>query len=367
MLLMIPGPVEVSPDVIEAFSGSSPGHLSPPVIEAHGRAIELMRQVWCAGPDAQPFIIPGSGTLAMDVAVHNVVAEGDAVLVVNTGYFSERIAEMARRRGAVVHEVAAPVGSAPTPDEVRAAAESSRPRVIFATHVDTSTGVRVDPGPMCEVAAEFGALTVFDGVCATAAERFLMTEWGADVYLTASQKAIGLPPGLALMVASPAALARRNEMDTAVPMALDWLQWLPIMAAYEGRARAYFSTPATNHIMALATSLTDIAGHGMESVFARHEAVAGRMRQAWSELGLELLPQPLLAANALSAVRYPQGIGPELVAAIAQRGVAVAGGLYPGLKQTYFRVGHMGYSTTREDHIGETISAVQDALAALRT
>lgn len=359
---MIPGPIEVSPAVIEAFGGPPPGHLAAPVIEAHGRALELMRTVWCAGPHSQPFIMPGGGTLAMEVAVANLVQLGDRVLVINTGYFSDRIAEMALRRGADVRQVQSRPGTVPELDDIQRAFDDHAPSCVLATHVDTSTGVRLDPAPICEMVAGTNALTVFDGVCATAAERFEMDAWGADVYLTASQKAIGLPPGLALMVASPAALDRRRHMRGDVPMALDWEQWLPIMQAYEDRRASYFSTPATSHIMALATSLAELSADGMEAVFARHQRVADQMRAAWADLGLELLCDTDVAANALSAVRYPDGVGSGLVGRIKEQGVVVAGGLYPGLKQQYFRVGHMGYSTTRPDHIETTIRAVTKAL-----
>ena len=365
MLLMIPGPIEVSPTVVKAFGGPPPSHLAPHVIEAHGRALELMREVWCAGATSQPFIMPGGGTLAMEVAVQNLVGTGDRVLVVNTGYFSDRIAEMARRRGATVQEVKATPGTTPEFDELRNAFARHTPLTVFATHVDTSTGVRLDPKPVCDLALEFGALSVFDGVCATAGERFEMGAWQADVYLTASQKAIGLPPGLALMVASARALERRRQVRDDVPMALDWEQWLPIMRAYEDRRPSYFSTPATSLVMALAASLEELCAEGVDAVIARHERAAQKMRTAWSQLGLELLCDPSVAANTLSAVRYPDGVGAELVGRIAERGVIVAGGLYPGLKQAYFRVGHMGYSTTREDHLDQTIAAVRDALAAM--
>lgn len=364
MLLMIPGPVEVSPTVVDAFGGPPPGHLAPHVVEAHGRALENMRRVWCASPDSQPFIVPGSGTLAMEIAVDNLVGASTQVVVINTGYFSDRIAEMARRRGATVREVAARPGTVPDLDDVRRALEDTRPQVLFATHVDTSTGVRVDPVPVCELAIEFGALSVFDGVCATAAERFEMQEWGADVYLTASQKAIGLPPGLALMVVSARAMEHRRHLLDDVPMALDWEQWLPVMQAYEDRRAAYFSTPATNHIMALDVSLAELVAEGMDDVFERHARVASQMRASWTRMGIDLLCDPPVAANTLSALRYPEGHGPELVARIAQEGVVVAGGLYPGLKNQYFRVGHMGYSTTRPDHIDRTVAAIRAALAA---
>lgn len=364
MLLMIPGPVEVSPAVVEAFSGPPPGHLAPHVIDAHGRALERLRELFLAGPASQPFAVPGSGTIAMEMAVANLVEAGDQVIVVNTGYFSDRISEMARRRGADVREVRAAPGDVPAPDDLERAFADGEASVVFVTHVDTSTGVRVDPEPICRRARETNALTVFDGVCATGAERFEMENWGADVYLTASQKAIGLPPGLALMVASPEAIEKRHRLRDEVPMALDWDQWLPIMQAYEDRRPSYFSTPATNHIMALDVSLGEILQGGMEAVFQRHQSAAEAMRRAWASMGLELLSSPGVTANTMSAVKYPDGSGPLILETARENGVALAGGLYPGLKQTYFRVGHMGYSTTRPDHLEKTVRAVAAGLDA---
>jgi alanine-glyoxylate transaminase/serine-glyoxylate transaminase/serine-pyruvate transaminase len=165
------------------------------------------------------------------------------------------------------------------------------------------------------------------------------------------------------MVVSARAMARRNAMRAEVPMALDWLQWLPIMQAYEDRRTSYFSTPATNHIVALAVSVDEILADGMEARFQRHQTVADAMRGAWDALGLELLCNPEYAANTLSAVRYPDGVGAELLGAIKKRGVVVAGGLYPGLKQAYFRVGHMGYSATVADHLHKTVEAIAESLS----
>ncbi len=209
-LLMIPGPVEVSPAVLAAFGAPPPGHTAAPLIEAFGTALERMRPVWQAGPESQPFVLAGGGTAAMEMVVANLTEPGDRVLVVATGYFSDRLAEMLRRQGAEVTAVGAAPGEAPEPDEVRGAITARGPfRALYATHVDTSTGVRIDPQPLARLAREHGMLSIFDGVCATAGERFAMAEWDADVYLTASQKALGLPPGLALLVASPRALAVR--------------------------------------------------------------------------------------------------------------------------------------------------------------
>src|SRR6478672_2173427 len=234
-LLMIPGPVEVSPAVVAAASVPPPSHTAPRLLEAFGTSIERMREVWRSGPGGQPFLVAGSGTLAMEMAAANLVEPGERAVVVSTGFFSERMAEILRRHGAEVTLVAAEVGEVPTLDAVREAlAAGSAVKALFATHVDTSTGVRVDPEPLCRLAREAGALAVFDGVCATAGERFEMAEWGADLYFTGSQKAIGLPPGLALMVAGERALASRAARRAAPPpLYLDWHSWLPVHRAYE--------------------------------------------------------------------------------------------------------------------------------------
>lgn len=371
-LLMIPGPIEISDAVLTAFSCPPPSHVAPHVISAFGRALGNMRRVWLAPADAVPFVIAGSGTIAMEMAVANVIDAGDSAVVVNTGYFSDRIAEMITRRGARVVHVKAEVGDAPSLDDVREALAAGTFRALFATHVDTSTGVRVDAEGLARLAREHGALSIFDGVCATAGERFEMEAWGADIYLTASQKAIGLPAGLALLVASQRAIARRAALTTPPPLSIDFAEWRPIMEAYEAGRPSYFSTPATNLIVALDVGLKELLDtqhgglEGMEARFLLHQRCADEMRSAWSHMGLELLCKPALAANTLSAIRYPAGVDATLVKAIAERGVIVAGGLHPSCKDDYFRVGHMGAVTLRSEALEKTRDAVAAALAQAR-
>ncbi|MFL6193853.1 MAG: pyridoxal-phosphate-dependent aminotransferase family protein [Thermoanaerobaculia bacterium] len=362
-LLMIPGPVEVSPAVLAAASGPPPGHVSPRLIEAFGSSLERMRQVWQADAASQPFVLAGSGTLAMEVAAANLIEPGDRVLVVVSGYFSDRMVEILRRYGAEVIEVAAPVGDAPSAEEVREVLSGSPGKALFATHVDTSTGVRVDPQPLCRLAREAGALAVFDGVCATAGERFEMAAWGADLYFTGSQKAIGLPPGLALMVASERALAVRRARRAAPPaLYLDWDSWLPVHRAYEERKPGYFATPATSLVMALEAGLGEILENGIEARIEAHARAAAALRAAWDLLGLRSVPTPAVAGNTLSVLLFPPGIDATLLPRIAARGVVVAGGLHPAVKATSFRVGHMGYTVTRPDYLRRVVEAIAEAL-----
>jgi alanine-glyoxylate transaminase/serine-glyoxylate transaminase/serine-pyruvate transaminase len=393
-LLMIPGPVEVSPRVLEAFAAPPPGHTAPALIAAFGEALESMRRVWSAEPSSQPFVVGGGGTLAMDMAVANLVSPGDRVAVVKTGYFSDRMADMLRRQGAATVEIGAEPGGAPSPEAVREALIADRAAAgapcsaLFATHVDTSTGVRIDPEPLARLAREHGMLAVFDGVCAAAGERFDMAGWDVDVYLTASQKALGLPPGLALMVASPRALAARAALrGGGPPLYLDWVAWQPVMRAYEERRAAYFSTPPTNLVLALAAGLAEIESEGASARIARHARVADALRAAWQALGLRLLPvRGELAADTLSALLLPAAAvpppgrpagtageaaspparsaaaAPDVVARIAEHGVTVATGLLPELRSRYFRVGHMGWVIGRPDLLRRTVAAIAAGL-----
>ncbi len=365
-LLMIPGPVEISPRVLEACSGAPSSHLAPDIIEAFGASLGLMRKAWLASDSAQPFVLPGSGTTAMEMAATNLLDPGDEAVVVWTGYFSDRMAEMLRRRGVKVTVVEAEPGDVPSLDAVGAALGSGSPRALFATHVDTSTGVRVDARALARLAADRGALSIFDGVCATGAERFEMQAWGADVYLTASQKAVGLPAGLGLLVVGERALEARKRLRVAPPLSLDFDSWIPIMRAYEERRPSYFATPPTTLLRGLRVALEEMLDGGMEARFAEHERAARRMRAAWAALGLSLLPKrEEITANTLSALYLPEGVGPELAAEIGKRGVVVAGGLLPALRTRYFRVGHMGAVLKRPEALRATVGAVGEALGAL--
>lgn len=359
---MIPGPVEFEPEVLAALAVPTTSHVAPDFIQIFGSALEQMRQVF-QSPDGQPFILAGSGTLAMDTAAANLVEQGDKVLVINTGYFSDRFAAIASRYGGRVTQVPAPVGGRPSLDEVEAMLQQGGYQVMTVTHVDTSTGVINDVQGLAGLARRYGALCVVDGVCSVAAEELRMSEWGVDLVLTASQKAVGTPPGLALVVAGPRALEKFKGRTTPVPnYYADWANWLPVMEAYEARKTGYFGTPAVNLVVALHTSLTQILAEGMETRWQRHMAVSRACKAGIAALGLAQVPLgEEVAAHAMTAPRYPLGVnGAELVSRVASHGVVVAGGLHPAIRGDYFRIGHMGAAGIAE--VLATLSAIELAL-----
>ena len=343
-LLMIPGPIEFEPAVLAALGAPTTSHVAPDFIEAFGGALERMREVFLC-PDGQPFVVAGSGTLAMDLAGANLVEPGDRALVVNTGYFGDRFGALLGRYGADVTHVRAPIGAAPSLEQVAAALSENHYKLMTVTHVDTSTGVLADVRSLAGLAREHDVLVVVDGVCSIAGEELRMTEWGVDVALTASQKAISVPPGLALLVAGPRALAAfHNRTLPVLNYYADWTNWLPILEAYEDRRPSYFGTPAVNLIWALRVSLEQILAEGMDVRFARHSSLSQACRAALGALGLEQLPlESRWAANTMTAPRYPAGVtGAELLPRVKAAGVILAGGLHPEIKQEYFRIGHMG-------------------------
>jgi alanine-glyoxylate transaminase / serine-glyoxylate transaminase / serine-pyruvate transaminase len=360
-LLMIPGPIEIEPDVLRALGTRTVSHLDPGFIRAFGRALIRLRDVFLA-PDGQPFVVAGSGTLAMEMGVANLVEPGDRALSIVTGYFSDRMTKILARHGAEVTEVRAAPGAVPSFEEVERALSSARYKVMTVTQVDTSTGVLAPVEKLAAIAREHGALSVVDGVCATGGEVFRQTDWNVDLALTASQKALGAPPGLAVVMARPRAMeAFRARKKPVASVYADFAEWLPIMEAYEKGTNAYFATPPVNLVSALDVSLGQLLEEGMEARFERHRRMASAFRAAFRALGLSFLPQSdEITANTLSAVYYPAGVDVSLVGRVKEEGVVIAGGLHPDLKARYFRVGHMGAVSPSD--VLSTVGAVARAL-----
>jgi alanine-glyoxylate transaminase/serine-glyoxylate transaminase/serine-pyruvate transaminase len=303
-----------------------------------------MRNVW-KSPKGQPFIVAGTGTLAMDMAISNLIEQGDNVLVISTGYFGKRFKDILNRYGANTTVLEATIGETVSIMAIEKELNSKQYKALTITHVDTSTGILVDPEPIARLAKKYNALSILDGVCSVAGEEIKQDEWGIDVVLTGSQKAIGVPPGLALLMASEKAMQVWENRKTPVPnYYADWNNWLPIMKAYEERRPSYFGTPAVNLIVALEISLNLICSEGMDNRVKRHQKLATAFRAGITSLNLEILPKTSkVAANTLTAVYYPLEIdGSEFRAKIATNNVIIAGGLLSEIKTSYFRIGHMG-------------------------
>jgi alanine-glyoxylate transaminase/serine-glyoxylate transaminase/serine-pyruvate transaminase len=362
-LLMIPGPVEFEPAVLDAMGEPTTSHLAPAFINAFGQSLQNLRLVF-ASPTGQPMVLAGSGTLAMDCAGANLIEPGDKALVIDTGYFSERFAVILQRYGALVTRISTSPGSRPSLEQIKSALEADSFKLMTITHVDTSTAVIAEVREIAALGRQYGVMVIVDGVCSVAGEELQMDAWGVDLALTASQKAIGVPPGLALLMIGPRAMEAFQKRTTPVlNYYADWSNWLPIMQAYEARKNSYFGTPPVNLIYALNVSLTQILAEGMPRRVARHIAISQACKAGVQALGLTQLPiRHEFAAHTLTAPRYPIGVnGTEILGRVLQSGVTLAGGLMPTIRNEYFRIGHMGAVTLGD--VLATISAIETALA----
>jgi len=361
-LLMIPGPIEFTPEVMRAMAMPTTSHVAPAFVECMGQAIERTREVFLS-PGGQPFIVAGSGTMAMDMAASNLIEPGDSALVINTGYFSDRFGAILERYGARVTHVNAAIGDAPSLDEVEAEIKKGDYKVLTVTHVDTSTAVLTDVKGLAGLCRKYGILSIVDGVCSVAGEELRQGEWGVDIVLTACQKAIGVPPGLALLVASPAAIETFKKRRTPVGSYYsDWANWLPIMESYESRKAAYFGTQAVNLVWALNVSLEQILAEGMDKRFARHRLMSDALKAGMTALALKQIPVNAdKAANTLTAPYFPEGVTGSVLPLIVESGVILAGGLLPEIRDRYFRIGHMGVVSASD--ILATVGAIEAGLA----
>jgi len=336
-LLLIPGPSPVHPRIIHSLAQPTVSHVGPEMVEELGQALEnLKRIVFCEKGEA--FLIAGAGTLAMEMAILNTLASGEKALILSQGYFGNRMAEICRSFGLDHDLLESPWGTAVLPDELDRRLMNNDYKVVVATHVDTATGTCAPVHEYAEILKKQEAIFILDGVCATGGIEERMDDWGIDVVLTAAQKCFGVPPGLAVLVLSERALAKRKAMPRIPAYYSDLLRWLPIMKD----PTKYFSTPCVNEVRAFYESTLIILEEGLEERFGRHSRTARALRSGLEALGFTFFTQKEFLAATLSVVNYPPGVEDKRFrSSYYESGVVVAGGLAETAGRV-FRMGHMG-------------------------
>jgi aspartate aminotransferase-like enzyme len=356
-LTMIPGPTPVHPQILTALAKPTVSHVAPAFVEQFKGALNDFRTL-CKTTTGQPFIVAGGGTLSMEMGVVNLVAPGEKLLVVSHGYFGDRFVDLATSFGIQVDVLRAEWGQAVAPADLKAKLAETKYAAVTITHVDTSTGTLSPVPAYAEILRGRPELFILDGVCATAGVDERFDEWGLDVLLTAPQKAIGAPPGVALCVFSERAMDLRRARTSVPAYYSDVMRWLPIMQD-PGK---YYSTPCVNEIMALAEALRMVHREGLEARFARHGKIAQAVRAGLEALGLKIFTSPEHRADTLSVILLPEGVEDMAFRkGMGSRGIVVAGGLGP-IAGKAFRLGHMGNISA-----GEVVAALGAIEATLRS
>lgn len=372
--LLIPGPIEISNEVAQSMSYYAQSHVGQPFVNVFGETLALTRKLFqTENPKSQPFIIAGSGTLGWDLCAANLAEPGDDVLVLHTGYFADSFADCFKIYGSNPTQLKGPIGGRPQLPEIEEALKSKKYKLCTVTHVDTSTGVLSAVQPLSDLIKRVSpdTLLVVDGVCSIGAEELHFDKMGIDFVLTASQKAIGAPPGLSISMASERAIeVFKNRKSPPGSYYASWKNWMPIMQNYEAKKPSYFATPATQLIQALHTALTQLLKDPISKSFEQHHKISQKVKKAVGELGLKQLAEdPANQANAMTAIYLPDGLTPpEILPTLMKKGVVFAGGLHKEIATKYIRFGHMGVSARVESRgdIENAISVLKESLAEVQ-
>jgi alanine-glyoxylate transaminase/serine-glyoxylate transaminase/serine-pyruvate transaminase len=358
-LLLIPGPSPVHPRIINSLAQPTVSHVGREMVEELTAALaNLKKIVFCEKGEA--FIIAGAGTLAMEMALLNTVPRGDRVLIISQGYFGNRMAEICQSFGLGHDLLASPWGKAVPPEELERKLSSGKYAAVVSTHVDTATGTCAPIRDYAGILKGGDIMFIVDGVCATGGIEERMDDWGIDIVLTAAQKCFGAPPGLAVLVLSERAMAKRKTMESIPAYYSDLLRWLPIMK----EPTKYFSTPCVNEIRAFYEGTTIILEEGLERRFSRHGRFARGIRAGLHELGFSFFTDEAFLADTLSVVKYPPSVEDKAFRSLYyENGVVVAGGLADTAGKV-FRMGHMGNLSASQ--VIFALDALEKTLAALK-
>ena len=340
-ILLGPGPSPVSPRIMRAMAAPVLSHLDPDLVAMLDDVRARLCRVFRAGDGALSLAISGTGTSGMEAAVANVASEQTRALVVVTGYFGDRLAQMLTRYGAQVKRLEVEWGRACDPEAVRKALASGRVSLVAVVQAETSTGVLNPVEAIARLAREHDALTVVDAVTSLAAHPLEVGAWDVDVCYSCSQKGLGAPSGMA-----PATFSAR-ALDRRVPSRSFYVD-LALLEDYWVR-RKYHHTLSSTLLYALREALLAVEEEGLEARWARHRRHHRVLTAGLGAMGLELLPPEAERLWSLNAVCVPDGVDEAAVRRVLlqQFNIEIGAGLGP-LAGRIWRVGLMGSGSSAQ-------------------
>lgn len=338
--LLTPGPTPIPDSVLAA--------LNRPIVHHRTQAFEKPFEEVRAGlkflfqTKQEVLMLAATGTGAMDAAVSNLFKRGDKVLVINAGKFGERWTQIAQAYGLKPVELKLAPGDSPDAAQVEALVKANTDaRAILFQASETSTGARMPTQEICKIARAANMLTVCDAITALGVFDLPMDEWGMDVLITGSQKALMIPPGLAMIALSDRAWAATETSDLPrfyFDLAREKKFHLKNQSAW---------TPAISLILGLQESLRMIKEEGLHNVFKRHEQLARATRAAVTAMGMEILakkaPSTAVTAVKLPAAIVDKGEGKNVLKLLRDKhGITIIGG-QDELEGKIVRLAHIGY------------------------
>ena len=334
--LLIPGPTPIPPRVSKAMQKPMIGHRSPEYGEILKRVVENLKYVFQTENDI--LVFSSSGTGGMEASIANLLSPGDKAIALASGAFGERFVKILESFGIEVIPLRCEWGE--VIDSKLVARELDRDRdirAVFATLVETSTGVVNDIKSLGRICREHKTLLVVDAVSGSGVEELRADDWGVDVVISASQKGLMTPPGLSFISISERAWEAR-ETSRIYRFYWDFKTYREFL---EKGQPPY--TPPVSLVFGLDEALRMIKEEGIEKVWERQKRLAKATREGIKGLGLELLAKGNYS-NGVTAAKVPENIdGLEFLKVLREKyGVTLAGG-QERLKGKIIRIGHMGY------------------------
>ncbi len=360
----LPGPTEVRSEVLAAMVQPMIGHRGESIVPLLRDPQPVLQALF--GTARPVYVSSSSATGMMEAAVRNGVRRRALGLV--NGAFSERFRDLVADCGRQVETYEVPWGAAHDPGELERRLMAGGIDSVTVVHSETSTGV-LNPLPelaeavrRAETALGEEILLLVDGVTSVGAARIEAESWGVDLFLTGSQKAMALPPGLAFATASERLLDRAS----ALPGRGQYLDLLEF-ERYHGKHQTP-NTPALPLLYALHEQARRIGEEGVAARAARHDAMRDRT-VAWvrerADRGLSLLAAEGFRSPTVTAVVLPPGVpGQAVVGALKRAGFTIGSG-YGKLKEHTIRIGHMGDHTVQE--LETLLAAADEALVEATT
>ena len=335
--LLAPGPTPVPPKVLAAMSEPIIHHRAPVFVKVLEEVREGLKYLFQTRNEV--LVFASSGTGAMEGSVTNTLRKGDRVLVVRGGKFGERWAEICDAYGVETKCIDVPWGYSVDPDVIRSELENDgRIRAVFTQASETSTGVMHPIKEIAGIVKQYdNTLMIVDAITGIGVFDIPTDDWGLDVVVSGSQKALMLPPGLAFAAVSNKGWSFVEKSD----LPKYYFDFKKEISKIKDNQTAY--TPAVSLVMGLNETLKMIKEEGLENVFKRHARLAEATRGAAKALGLELFAAGN-PSNAVTAIKSPDGInGQEVVKILREKhNITIAGGQSQA-KGKIFRIAHLGF------------------------
>jgi aspartate aminotransferase-like enzyme len=335
--LRLPGPAAVPERVRMAAAQPVLNHRGPEFRAVLAEVTAGLRRIF--GTRRDVLLFGSSGTGAMEAALVNVLDPGDDVLVLDNGQFGERFVAIADGIGARVDRLEIAWGEAPDPAAVAAKLRARDYRAVVCVHNESSTGVAADLAAIGAVVRATPSLLVVDSVSGVGGLDLRMDEWGVDVLVAASQKALMCPPGLAFAALSEKA-ERVVEAARGVPrFFFDFRR----MKASLAKGETPF-TPPVSLVLGLREAIAMIEGEGLPAVLARHQRLSAALRGGCVALGLPMFPTAATLSPTVTAACVPAGLdGATIVRHMHARYRTVIAGQRTRLSGRIIRFGTMGW------------------------